>query len=259
MNRVRVSRANEAHARQLRMLAIEENRAAKAWHKLLRAFATVFGNAYAGDGQQGLDDALAAYAKQVGIALEANWSGAMASFAGATSAALSKARPCWTVEAKAKKDNQVEAATRDWATKYAGEKVVSIVGTASDKFKRIITEGTIAGWSNDKIAREIERQFRGGSAYDSMRIARTETHGAAMAGSDIGARATGLEMQKQWLSAGAFDGRTRAAHLEADGQTVPMAGAFLVGGERLSFPGDPSGSAGNVIQCRCTVLYIPKD
>jgi len=30
-----------------------------------------------------------------------------------------------------------------------------------------------------------------------------------------------------------------------------------VGGERLMYPGDPSGSAENVINCRCAVGHIP--
>jgi hypothetical protein len=45
--------------------------------------------------------------------------------------------------------------------------------------------------------------------------------------------------------------RTRAAHLEANGQKVPIDEPFIVDGEALDYPGDPAGSAANVIQCRC--------
>ena len=33
---------------------------------------------------------------------------------------------------------------------------------------------------------------------------------------------------------------------------------FNVSGEMLSFPGDPKGRAGNVVNCRCTVAIVPK-
>jgi hypothetical protein len=34
---------------------------------------------------------------------------------------------------------------------------------------------------------------------------------------------------------------------------------FIVMGEQLDYPGDPVGSAGNVINCRCTQIYITED
>jgi len=34
---------------------------------------------------------------------------------------------------------------------------------------------------------------------------------------------------------------------------------FIVDGESLDYPGDPSGSAANVINCRCGVSYLVVD
>jgi len=34
---------------------------------------------------------------------------------------------------------------------------------------------------------------------------------------------------------------------------------FIIGGESLDYPGDPSGSAANVINCRCSVGYLVID
>ena len=71
---------------------------------------------------------------------------------------------------------------------------------------------------------------------------------------------TGLKLQKEWVSA--QDERTRQSppdefdHVEADGQVVGMKDAFTVGGEQLMFPGDPGASAGNLINCRCSVVYL---
>jgi hypothetical protein len=49
------------------------------------------------------------------------------------------------------------------------------------------------------------------------------------------------------------DGRTRPTHMEADGQRRKPGEAFIVGGARLRFPGDPAGPARETIQCRCVV------
>lgn len=45
--------------------------------------------------------------------------------------------------------------------------------------------------------------------------------------------------------------RTRDWHMSADGQRKPIDQPFEVDGELLQYPGDPAGSAGNVINCRC--------
>lgn len=47
------------------------------------------------------------------------------------------------------------------------------------------------------------------------------------------------------------DKSVRAAHDQADGQTVGVNEPFIVGFEALMAPGDPSGSAWNVCNCRC--------
>lgn len=67
------------------------------------------------------------------------------------------------------------------------------------------------------------------------------------------ASAADLNGTKEWLAT--EDNHTRPAHHAADGQTVPIDGHFVVGGEFMLFPGDPSASAGEVANCRCTVAY----
>ena len=45
------------------------------------------------------------------------------------------------------------------------------------------------------------------------------------------------------------------AHLLDNMTIYILDGEFIVGGEALSYPGDPKGSADNVINCRCVVMY----
>lgn len=63
-----------------------------------------------------------------------------------------------------------------------------------------------------------------------------------------------LVAAKTWVSVG--DERVRPAHAEADGQTVALDAPFIVDGEELQTPGDPDGSDGNIINCRCSAAYV---
>lgn len=89
-------------------------------------------------------------------------------------------------------------------------------------------------------------------------VARTETVGSLNAGRFDSFRAVsedlGGDFERMWLATS--DERTRPTHMEADGQRVPMNAPFMVGGFPLWFPGDPSGPAHEVIQCRCTSLLV---
>lgn len=58
---------------------------------------------------------------------------------------------------------------------------------------------------------------------------------------------------KKWIAR--EDKSTRPAHANADNQIRPVMQPFIVGGEGLMAPGDPSGSAWNVINCRCELSY----
>lgn len=89
-------------------------------------------------------------------------------------------------------------------------------------------------------------------------IARTETVGAnnqgALAQYEAIAEHQGLKGgTKTWLATG--DGRTRADHAALDGTTIPLHAKFDVGGYEMNGPGDESGGAEQVCNCRCTLTY----
>ena len=58
-----------------------------------------------------------------------------------------------------------------------------------------------------------------------------------------------VNLQKTWVAI--LDSKTRPSHAAADMQQVNVNDNFIVGGESLLMPRDPSGSAGNIINCRC--------
>nr|DAX34899.1 MAG TPA: minor head component F [Caudoviricetes sp.] len=75
-------------------------------------------------------------------------------------------------------------------------------------------------------------------------------------------RATARRIQEQGLSwkkwVAHHDARTRPAHREADGQTVPATDTFTVGGFRMRYPKDPSAPLHLTINCRCIMVGAKK-
>jgi hypothetical protein len=93
----------------------------------------------------------------------------------------------------------------------------------------------------------------------AVTVARTETMGAVNAGVFRGAQLDAQQRGdpapfKLWLAT--EDTRTRPTHAAADKQRTLLTEPFRVGGAQLMFPGDPTGPAGEVINCRCTMLPI---
>lgn len=66
-------------------------------------------------------------------------------------------------------------------------------------------------------------------------------------------------IETEWVAV--LDQNTRQAHVIADGQRRPLNEPFIVGGERLLYPGDTSlgATAKNVINCRCIAAQIIND
>jgi hypothetical protein len=65
------------------------------------------------------------------------------------------------------------------------------------------------------------------------------------------------QLEKLWIAT--IDSRTRDTHFAADGQRAPLKGKFTVGGVQLDRPGDPTGPAREVRNCRCRVGVLAHD
>lgn len=142
----------------------------------------------------------------------------------------------------------------NWINAYALARATTISENLKDQVKQVLVDRFINGWGEERTIKEIEK-YVAGEYVSLQRVARTEAHTAAAVGSDTAARATGIDMIKEW--AAVEDSRTRPAHAEADGQRRNMDDTFNVGGAALMYPGDANGPAKQVINCRCTTLYRP--
>lgn len=138
--------------------------------------------------------------------------------------------------------------------------VIPITDTHKKLILKTLSKGIEEGRSVAQMARQIALSPY--SRYHAKLVIRTETVRAANAAAELEAQQSEIILDKEWISA--HDDRVRRPphskfdHWDLDGQVVPGERPFFSGGEELQFPGDPNGSAGNVIQCRCTVAYIPR-
>ena len=129
----------------------------------------------------------------------------------------------------------------------------NITQTTIQTIQRVLSESALQGWSFDEIVKRLVSPDL--TAKRARLIARTETVGAANAGSLLNAKATGLQPNKIWISA--RDKRTRPHHREVNQMVVPFDGKFTVGESLMDFPGDKAGGAAEVCNCRCAVAFIP--
>jgi len=120
---------------------------------------------------------------------------------------------------------------------------------------KALSEGLAAGENTSALGDRVRAVFAEASRSRATTISVTETTKALGFGSLEAYRQTeGVVDEKEWQTAG--DGDVREAHVEAGGQLRRIDQPYDVDGEQLMYPGDPSGSAGNVVNCRCANLPV---
>lgn len=131
----------------------------------------------------------------------------------------------------------------------------SVADTTMKAIRNIIEKGVRDGKGAEDIARAIRAESRGEvNKHRSRMIARTETINAMNKGKRFSIVSSNLLYDKKWVAAS--DDRTRLPHRHMNRENyIPFEQAYFVNGESLDYPGDPQGSAGNVINCRCTEVY----
>lgn len=132
----------------------------------------------------------------------------------------------------------------------------SILATTRGEVQDIVNQALEENWTLDEIQSSLV-QSKKFDATRAMLIARTETtrhSNRAAVDAFKAAEATGIKVEKMWLSA--RDERVRDAHKPGgglDGQTVPVDGLFNWQGKTSEHPGGFEDAAMD-INCRCTVV-----
>jgi len=128
-------------------------------------------------------------------------------------------------------------------------KIVDINKYTYKLLRNQIKESVLAGESVDKLSRRIKRVYKFNSSR-SRTIARTES--GAMINRTTNAiykDNSDIVKRKQWV------GGTRETHAAQDGMIIDFNETFPNG---LLYPHDPSGEAGEVINCTCCMAPIVK-
>jgi uncharacterized protein with gpF-like domain len=145
----------------------------------------------------------------------------------------------------------------------AGQRVTLVSATAqatlTNTIRQFMSDPVFMSSGEVVQSKMLRQKFDGLADYQARRIVRTEATNAANYATEQAAvnLFAGQDLTKTWRSG--FDARVRDAHRAANGQVVPFNSKFSVGGESLQRPGDPNGSASNVINCRCSMIILPRE
>jgi len=135
-------------------------------------------------------------------------------------------------------------------------KVANVERTTRGRLQRTLVEGIGKGETVGELSSRVHGVL-GGDRARALRIARTEAGEAVSTARFVAASAAGAKM-KGWIT-----GRNpRLTHLKAGRDYHPrtnpiaMEERFKVGRDRLMFPRDPAGSAGEIINCNCVMVTL---
>lgn len=155
---------------------------------------------------------------------------------------------------------------RNYALNEAGEKIETITETSKRRVVAKIRlaldeslEQGLGGYgTKELIKKKLEGERGISKKFRADRIARTEIVSASNRGSFVGASSSPSTLLKSWLAS--LDGRERIEHRVAFSDytesPIPLDQTFRVGVDQMDHPGDFKGSASNVINCRCVIVYV---
>lgn len=126
------------------------------------------------------------------------------------------------------------------------------------KVRSALTQGILQGDSIDKIANRLKAVAKMSDSA-AVRNARTMTTSAENGGRMAvyeEAQDMGIELEKTWVAT--LDDRTRDAHIELDGVTIPIDQPFENSIGKIMYPADPEADDENVYNCRCTLISSMK-
>lgn len=142
-------------------------------------------------------------------------------------------------------DPNVAQAMQDKLFKFSFE----VNDTTNKQLKKSLVEALENGENMRMINQRVSDVFKFAKGYRTERIARTEIIGSYNAGGYQSMLDSDVVKTKRWVAT--RDSRTRDSHEAMDGEIRPLRQRYSNG---LLFPGDWTGDASEVINCRCTEI-----
>lgn len=133
--------------------------------------------------------------------------------------------------------------------------------TVRKQLNTALTAGVDAGETTAQLAQRVKGVFTSLQNFEALRIAQTEVNMAYNDARHEAMSGAGIEY-KAWLSS--HGPAVREPHAEAEKRyidaPIPVDEPFIVGGEKLMYPGDDALGAGpgNTINCQCINLAAQK-
>lgn len=164
-----------------------------------------------------------------------------------------------------KADGLSTRAVLEYLERYGVDRTRKIAATTARQLTQIVVTGQRNGLSNAQIMKQLLNRIPRLAATRAKIIAETEVHSAAQFGLYNAALRSTKLLQKVWNTV--EDDRVRDfrqgagySHRMCEGQKkaldIPFQIPHVSGTtEALRFPGDPEGSAGNIINCRCLMTF----
>lgn len=125
-----------------------------------------------------------------------------------------------------------------------------------EQLRESLQDGLAQGETFQQLSERVKVIFNDASDVRAETIALTETNTAVNGGRFTGMKLAKVE-KKGWQASNLEN--VRATHLQAEqtyAKGIPIEKPFLVGGVSLMYPGDPNGSAAEVINCRCFTFAV---
>lgn len=137
--------------------------------------------------------------------------------------------------------------------------VQNISETTRDQLFKVLSQAAEEGWSNDDTVKALKNPEV--PAWRARLITRTELNKGAFFGRKLAEDDSDWEVEKEWVAAN--DHRTRHSHRAVNGDVVDNDARFAVptpkgGTDYMLGPGDPTASAANLCNCRCTSATTAK-
>lgn len=209
----------------------------------------------------------AALRRAVTVGLTAIWRSSIDLQADIFLSAFNKADQ--SLDRKANRDDEIARALNAYIDNYGARSAAQIIRTTERQVRDLILGGLRRGEAQEAVFSDFVNKIPQIAEQRAELITRTEVHGASQYASQRLAQRAQIGLKKLWTSVN--DERTRSPltgshfnHRVMDGTVqavdLPFAVPTLMGGvEPLLFPGDPNGSAGNIINCRCVQTYVRTD
>jgi len=156
------------------------------------------------------------------------------------------------------KPDERYVSSEGFAQEFIAKKTLKLKGdlnsTTTAHIKSTIDRGIKEGHSIARIAEGLKEGLDDTimSNDRALMVARTEVNGAVNFGAEESYRDSGVVKTQRWLATS--DDRVRDTHAAASGQERKLDEKFSVGSDMLERPGDPNGSPGEIINCRCCLI-----